>query len=162
MPDHPLNSPALPRLWALIPCAGSGSRAGSAGPKQYQALAGQPLVMHTLAAFAGVTRLHRVALILAAGDTALNYLSDQYLIANNGGATRAETVFNGLNFLLEQGADAQDWVLVHDAARCLVTSWWCLTAMWKRCERPLTKPLRRYFWSRFRARAALLCHHLGT
>ena len=121
MPHHPLNSPALPRLWALIPCAGSGSRAGSVGPKQYQMLAGQPLVMHTLAAFDGVTRLHRVALILAVGDTALDHLNAHYLIANNGGATRAETVFNGLNFLLEQGAEPGDWVLVHDAARCLVT-----------------------------------------
>ena len=121
MPHHPLNSPALPRLWALIPCAGSGSRAGSVGPKQYQMLAGQPLVMHTLAAFDGVTRLHRVALILAVGDTALDHLNAQYLIANNGGATRAETVFNGLNFLLGQGAEPGDWVLVHDAARCLVT-----------------------------------------
>ena len=121
MPHHPSNSPALPRLWALIPCAGSGSRAGSVGPKQYQMLAGQPLVMHTLAAFDGVTRLHRVALILAVGDTALDHLNAQYLIANNGGATRAETVFNGLNFLLEQGAEPGDWVLVHDAARCLVT-----------------------------------------
>ena len=70
---------------------------------------------------AGVARLHRVALILAAGDTALNHLSAQYLIANNGGATRAETVFNGLNYLLEQGAVPQDWVLVHDAARCLIS-----------------------------------------
>ena len=121
MPHHPSNSPALPRLWALIPCAGSGSRAGSVGPKQYQMLAGQPLVMHTLAAFDGVTRLHRVALILAVGDTALDHLNAHYLIANNGGATRAETVFNGLNFLLEQGAEPGDWVLVHDAARCLVT-----------------------------------------
>ena len=121
MPHHPLNSPALPRLWALIPCAGSGSRAGSVGPKQYQMLAGQPLVMHTLAAFDGVTRLHRVALILAVGDTSIDHLNAQYLIANNGGATRAETVFNGLNFLLEQGAEPGDWVLVHDAARCLVT-----------------------------------------
>jgi 2-C-methyl-D-erythritol 4-phosphate cytidylyltransferase len=77
--------------------------------------------MHTLAAFDGVTRLHRVALILAVGDTALDHLNAQYLIANNGGATRAETVFNGLNFLLEQGAEPGDWVLVHDAARCLVT-----------------------------------------
>jgi 2-C-methyl-D-erythritol 4-phosphate cytidylyltransferase len=48
-------------------------------------------------------------------------LSAQYLIANNGGATRAETVFNGLIFLLAQGAQSQDWVLVHDAARCLIT-----------------------------------------
>jgi 2-C-methyl-D-erythritol 4-phosphate cytidylyltransferase len=62
-----------------------------------------------------------VALILAVGDTALDHLNAQYLIANNGGVTRAETVFNGLNFLLEQGAEPGDWVLVHDAARCLVT-----------------------------------------
>lgn len=121
MPATPPNSPDSPRLWALIPCAGSGSRAGSAGPKQYQSLAGQSLVMHTLAAFAGVARLHRVAVIVAPGDLALQHLSAQYLIANNGGATRAETVFNGLNFLLEQGAQLSDWVLVHDAARCLVT-----------------------------------------
>lgn len=117
----PPNSPDSPRLWALIPCAGSGSRAGSAGPKQYQSLAGQSLVMHTLAAFAEVARLHRVAVIVAPGDMALQHLSALYLIANNGGATRAETVFNGLNFLLEQGAQLSDWVLVHDAARCLVT-----------------------------------------
>jgi 2-C-methyl-D-erythritol 4-phosphate cytidylyltransferase len=121
MPATPSNSPESPRLWALIPCAGSGSRAGSAGPKQYQRLAGQPLVMHTLAAFDRVARLHRVALVLAAGDATLAHLSAQYLIANNGGATRAETVFNGLNFLLTQGAEPHDWVLVHDAARCLVT-----------------------------------------
>ena len=45
---------ANPRFFALIPCAGTGSRAGTDGPKQYQPLAGQPMVMHTLAAFAGV------------------------------------------------------------------------------------------------------------
>jgi 2-C-methyl-D-erythritol 4-phosphate cytidylyltransferase len=121
MPPITPESPSRPRLWALIPCAGSGSRAGSVGPKQYQSLAGQSLVMHTLAAFAGVARLHRVAVIVAPCDTALHHLSAQYLIANNGGTTRAETVLNGLTVLLAQGADLQDWVLVHDAARCLVT-----------------------------------------
>jgi len=121
MPATPADSPVPPRLWALIPCAGSGSRAGSSGPKQYQSLAGQPLVMHTLAAFDQVERLHRVALVLAAGDATLDHLSAQYLIANNGGSTRAETVFNGLIFLQAQGAEPQDWVLVHDAARCLIT-----------------------------------------
>jgi 2-C-methyl-D-erythritol 4-phosphate cytidylyltransferase len=45
-----------------------------------------------------------------------------------GGATRAESVFNGLTQLLEegrrnsQGVQAHDWILVHDAARCLITS----------------------------------------
>ena len=41
----------------LIPCAGNGSRAGTVQPKQYQWLAGQPMVMHTLQALAQVPRL---------------------------------------------------------------------------------------------------------
>ena len=45
------NPPSAARFWALIPSAGTGSRAGVEGPKQYQPLLGQPLVMHTLAAF---------------------------------------------------------------------------------------------------------------
>lgn len=38
-----------------------------------------------------------------------------------GGATRALSVGNGLKALLKQEAQPNDWVLVHDAARCLVT-----------------------------------------
>ena len=43
------------------------------------------------------------------------------MLADCGGATRAESVFNGLGHLLATGAQAHDWVLVHDAARCLIT-----------------------------------------
>ncbi|MBQ0132269.1 MAG: 2-C-methyl-D-erythritol 4-phosphate cytidylyltransferase, partial [Comamonas sp.] len=39
-----------------------------------------------------------------------------------GGATRADTVIGGLKALLARGAAQHDWVLVHDAARCLVTA----------------------------------------
>ena len=118
MTDSPSH---LPALWALIPCAGTGSRAGTTGPKQYQALAGQPLVMHTLAAFAGVPRLSGTLVVVAPGDDFLNTLGASCLIANCGGVTRAASVLNGLNHLLGRGAQATDWVLVHDAARCLVT-----------------------------------------
>ena len=120
MTDISQNSLEAARLWALIPCAGSGTRAGSAGPKQYELLAGQPLVLHTLAAFAAVPRLHRLAVIVAPGDRRLDHLPAPYLIADCGGASRAQSVLNGLNFLSQQGAAKQDWVLVHDAARCLV------------------------------------------
>ncbi len=109
-----------PRYWALIACAGSGSRAGADGPKQYQLLAGQPLVLHTLAAFAAVARIGNIAVIVAPGDTFFESVNATYLIAARGGSTRASSVFNGLKFLLQQGAAARDWVLVHDAARCLV------------------------------------------
>lgn len=121
MTDYTINSPTNPRFWALIPCAGTGSRAGSDGPKQYQDLAGKPMVMHTLAAFAGVSRIANTAVVVAVDDDFFESQVATYLIARCGGSTRAGSVFNGLKFLLERGADPQDWVLVHDAARCLVT-----------------------------------------
>jgi 2-C-methyl-D-erythritol 4-phosphate cytidylyltransferase len=118
------HQPRQTRFWALVPCAGSGSRAGTAQPKQYKTIAGKPMVLHTLAAFAAVKELSGVLVVVAAGDRFLNSAAlpgALYFIADCGGSTRAKSVLNGLNALLAQGAAADDWVLVHDAARCLVT-----------------------------------------
>jgi 2-C-methyl-D-erythritol 4-phosphate cytidylyltransferase len=109
------------RCFALLPCAGSGSRAGTAGPKQYEPVAGQPLVAHTLQAFAGVERITRIQVVVAPGDTFLPVNRDRVDVADCGGPSRAASVFNGLGHLLAHGARAHDWVLVHDAARCLIT-----------------------------------------
>lgn len=117
------QSCTAPRLHALIPCAGTGTRAGAAGPKQYQTLAGKPLVLHTLAAFAAVRRIDHTLVVVAPEDdvmASLDIPADRCTIAGCGGSTRAESVFNGLNWLVEEGAAAHDWVLVHDAARCLI------------------------------------------
>ncbi len=125
MSDTPENSPAdvssTARCWALIPCAGSGSRAGLDHPKQSQSLAGRPMVLHTLAAFAAVRRISGILVVVAAGDSFFSIHKGDYRVADCGGATRAESVANGLNILREQGASGSDWVLVHDAARCLIT-----------------------------------------
>ena len=110
-----------PRCFALLPCAGSGSRAGTAQPKQYQRVAGQPLVRHTLAAFVAVARIARVLVVVAPGDGQMDDVRAPVERAPCGGGTRAESVFNGLGYLLATGARPGDWVLVHDAARCLVT-----------------------------------------
>ena len=128
----PGGSYALPvgaRWWALLPCAGTGTRAlppgqaaASALPKQYLHVAGQPLVLHTLAALAGVGRLAGTLVAVAAGDHFLDaYPGKGFFTVECGGPTRADTVLGGLRALLQRGAQAQDWVLVHDAARCLVT-----------------------------------------
>jgi 2-C-methyl-D-erythritol 4-phosphate cytidylyltransferase len=109
-----------PRLWGLIPCAGNGSRSGAVGPKQYQQIAGKPMVMHTLAAFATVQRLTATMVVVSAGDTFFDH--SPVLVETCGGATRAQSVTNGLDALLKRGAAPADWVLVHDAARCLITS----------------------------------------
>lgn len=122
--DICLAPTTAPRCWALIPCAGTGSRAGAAGPKQYQALAGKPMVMHTLEAFAEIPRIDQTLVVVSPEDTFFQTpeaLNVSFLIAACGGSTRAASVFNGLNALLSEGAVAHDWVLVHDAARCLIT-----------------------------------------
>lgn len=118
-----------PRFWAVIPCAGVGARAMAAGalepslPKQYQPLLGQPLVLHTLAAFAAVPQLAGTLVAVASGDDFLAaYPSSRYFTVPCGGPSRAQTVLGALRALLQRGAQADDWVLVHDAARCLVTS----------------------------------------
>lgn len=110
------------RLHALIPCAGTGSRAGTAEPKQYRPLLGQPMVLHTLATFKGCARLASIVVVLAPGDRTLSIDDERVVLAQVGGATRAESVLNGLGALSARGADDRDWVLVHDAARCLVTT----------------------------------------
>ena len=121
-PVTPTTTDSPARLWALIPCAGTGSRAGAEGPKQYQPVAGKPLVLHTLAAFAAVQRLSGVLVVVSGGDGFFDNHDATVLIAQCGGSTRATSVFNGLSALVEHGATLNDWVLVHDAARCLVTS----------------------------------------
>lgn len=118
-----------PRCYALVPCAGSGSRAGVGGPKQYAQLAGRSVVAHTLAALAAVPRLAATLVVLAPGDRGFDAAAPGFTgargwVARRGGATRAATVANGLAELRARGVRALDWVLVHDAARCLVRPAW--------------------------------------
>ena len=133
-----VHGPA-PRCYALVPCAGTGSRAGTDRPKQYVPLAGRPLVAHTLDALRRVPRLSATLVVLAPDDTLFdaalpNAAADARLwTARRGGATRAATVTAGLEELLSRGAAEDDWVLVHDAARCLVRPEW-VTQLIEACE----------------------------
>lgn len=127
MPDRPeqitpshAHRPNV-RCHLLLPCAGFGARSGSVQPKQYQPLAGKPMVLHTLAAFESVARLHTRLLVVAPGDVTMGTPPVGVTVQACGGASRAHSVFNGLDALQRMGADAMDWVLVHDVARCLLT-----------------------------------------
>jgi 2-C-methyl-D-erythritol 4-phosphate cytidylyltransferase len=114
------------RCFALVPCAGVGQRAGTGGPKQYSPLAGRSVVAHTLAALAAVPRLAGTLVVLAPDDTLFERHAPDFTgwAARVGGATRAATVAHGLAVLRGKGADDHDWVLVHDAARCLLQPAW--------------------------------------
>jgi len=115
----------LSRFHALVPCAGTGSRAGTALPKQYQPVAGQPMVLHTLQALAQVPQIDQGWVVVAPNDTQMAMLVEgwpaRFARLACGGQSRAQSVFNGLSAMMAQGAAAHDWVLVHDAARCLIT-----------------------------------------
>ena len=122
--DSPHFSPSPHgRFFALIPCAGQGSRAGTPTAKQYQLIAGKALVLHTLAAFATVNRLDKTLVVVAPGDLFFDQTTpdSSFEVADCGGTSRADSVFNGLQALRLAGALDDDWVLVHDAARCMIS-----------------------------------------
>jgi len=77
--------------------------------------------MHTVAAFQAVTRIAGVVIAVSDGDDFWHTPLSAVTVVPCGGATRAATVGNGLAAMTAQGVLAHDWVLVHDAARCLVT-----------------------------------------
>jgi 2-C-methyl-D-erythritol 4-phosphate cytidylyltransferase len=58
----------MPRYFAIVPAAGSGSRFGAEKPKQYLDLLGRPLIFHTLAALTACPEIERVWVVLAPDD----------------------------------------------------------------------------------------------
>ncbi len=110
----------MSRFIALIPAAGVGERFGAGKPKQYVKIAGKTVLQHTLEIFLHHAEIDGVVVVLSPHDAFFpTLLHDKLTVLRCGGATRAESVRNGLQALLEQGlADEADVILVHDAARC--------------------------------------------
>ncbi len=110
------------RYWAVVPAAGVGRRMGSETPKQYLELAGRPVIDHTLQCLLDHPRISGVYVALSPDDGwwgNSEFVHHPRVVRVNGGAERCHSVLNALH-LLQQSAEAGDWVLVHDAARpCL-------------------------------------------
>jgi len=121
-----------------MPCAGSGSRAGVATPKQYVPLAGVPMVVHTMRAFSGLPQMGQGVLVVSPDDSEIADVFAQnpqqhFVISRTGGATRAQSVLAGLRHLQTKGVTDNEWVMVHDAARCLITTA-LIEALWLTCQ----------------------------
>jgi len=112
----------MPKIYALVLAAGQGTRIGDAVPKQYITIAGKPMMFHSIEAIASVPRVERVFVVLSPLDrhwSAHDWSLDKVEAIFCGGAARSESVVNALKHLTDRMA-ADDWVLVHDAARpCL-------------------------------------------
>jgi 2-C-methyl-D-erythritol 4-phosphate cytidylyltransferase len=107
------------RVWAVVPAAGAGRRFGGDVAKQYIELDGEPILAHALRALFAHPAVEGAVVALAADDAAWpgwHEFLGKPVIACTGGATRAESVLAGLDALPES-VRADDFVLVHDAAR---------------------------------------------
>jgi 2-C-methyl-D-erythritol 4-phosphate cytidylyltransferase len=105
--------------WAVVPAAGLGTRFGAGLPKQYLEVDGEPLIAHALRALLSHPVVEGVVVALAADDPnwpGWQEFEGKPVVACTGGATRAESVLAGLAALPES-VRADDFVLVHDAAR---------------------------------------------
>jgi 2-C-methyl-D-erythritol 4-phosphate cytidylyltransferase len=112
---------SVPRYFALIPAAGVGARMGVDCPKQYAQLAGKPMLQHVLETFAASEQITHTYVVVSEGDAYIaplmaGFAAARVTVLYCGGATRQQSVLNGLA-AMKGAVDAQDWVLVHDAAR---------------------------------------------
>jgi 2-C-methyl-D-erythritol 4-phosphate cytidylyltransferase len=117
------SSQSLPQCHALLPTAGTGSRLGGALPKQFQELAGKPMLAYALEAFVQTLEIASIWVGVSPGFIenpilrTLSANSGSIRFLPSGGPTRQETVRNTLAAMLKAGIPENDWVLVHDAAR---------------------------------------------
>lgn len=111
-------APNRPRYFALIPAAGVGARMEAGSPKQYLPIAGKPMLRHALDAFLASPLIAHTYVVVSADDGVIDTVVPEQgvTVLRCGGATRMETILNGLQALHGNMA-AHDQVLVHDAAR---------------------------------------------
>ena len=108
---------------AIIVAAGTGSRLNSEIPKQFIEVAGKPVIVHTLERFDACPAVDEIVLVLGAdaaesfSEELRNYGLRKPIRIAIGGASRAESVLNGLNAAVR----STEIVAVHDGARPLVT-----------------------------------------
>lgn len=113
------NTHQKPKLWGVIPAAGSGQRYSKTDLKQYQKILGKTVLEHSVNALYQLP-LSSCVIAISTQDTFAEQIEFEHHVQFcHGGNERMDSVFAALQHL--QGvADQDDYVLVHDAARpCL-------------------------------------------
>lgn len=107
-------------VFALVPGAGVGARMGATQPKQYLPLQGKTVAEHTIERLLQHPAITEVVVGINAEDPfwpTLSLAHHERVTTVVGGAERADTVLNGLRYLLARHTASNPWVLVHDMAR---------------------------------------------
>jgi 2-C-methyl-D-erythritol 4-phosphate cytidylyltransferase len=114
---------------AVVLGGGTGTRFGAARPKQLLSLNGKTLIEHCVSAFASAPRnddgqgIDEILLVMPAShhDEAKRLVGGQVSAIIDGGATRSDSVRNALAHIAARYDETETGVLIHDAARPLVT-----------------------------------------
>lgn len=130
---------ALSKIWVVLPAGGSGVRmqADSSAPspktrKQYLMLGGKTILERSIACFDALSFVSGIVAVLPEDDCAsfdgdrLKACYPRFCGVVSGGQTRFDSVKNGVLFLNERGAQAGDWMMIHDAVRPLVSELLCV------------------------------------
>ncbi|MET0231836.1 MAG: 2-C-methyl-D-erythritol 4-phosphate cytidylyltransferase [Rhodanobacteraceae bacterium] len=115
---------AIDRLWCVVPAAGAGRRFGADIPKQYLPLAGKPMIEYTLDRLAACREVGGLMVVIADGDAywpGITSVRGKPVRTATGAAERSGSVLSGLRALPSE-IDADDFVLVHDAARPCISA----------------------------------------
>ncbi|NVK29977.1 MAG: 2-C-methyl-D-erythritol 4-phosphate cytidylyltransferase [Gammaproteobacteria bacterium] len=111
-------------LHVVLPAAGNGQRMQSSTPKQYLRLGEISVIEHTVTAFLEFEPVERIVCATDPQDLQFDHCffsSHRRVVRCDGGAKRSQSVLNGLEALRLDGAATDDWVMVHDVARPLIT-----------------------------------------
>ena len=113
---------------ALILAAGTGSRMGNADkPKQFLPIYGKPLMIHTIEAFEMHDDIEKIVVVTSEGyEDQVKVWCKQYDLGKvkavvHGSDSRQGSVYNGLQALRELGVKDDDIIVIHDAARPLIS-----------------------------------------
>lgn len=124
--DNPLTSSdkptlqisATPTVHALIVAAGKGSRFGGQVAKQYVQIKQRTLLEHSVARLATSAYIKQCLLVIAKDDALATTLDFAIPVTfTTGGVERWQSVKSGVEAILAAGADAEDLIVIHDAAR---------------------------------------------
>jgi 2-C-methyl-D-erythritol 4-phosphate cytidylyltransferase len=113
-----------PKFWSVVPAAGVGKRMNADRPKQYLLLSEKTVLEQTLTRLIESDVFEKIVVAISDGDPYWDNFpisKHEKIIRANGGKERADSVLNALAEI-ENIADENDWILVHDAARPCITS----------------------------------------
>lgn len=110
--------------YALILSGGTGTRLGASIPKQYLMVGNRPIIAFAIETFSNHPQIDTIIVVAADEwrefiERELERVTDKPVFFAHPGETRQLSILNGLNAIMNVGSE--DWVIIHDAARPLVT-----------------------------------------